>query len=249
MQLQMLDMMENSQSSGKTSPASSPTKETHLDVSWQDLSEQMIPYYHQKAEAGPVLAWFPGHGHGSHGGFSMLNTSECHNAAAASFLSQILETAPIPQRFFLSAKACQGFLSRSDGRERALPHLLRVALENTAKGSERLGNPAGTLGGGSETLIVFGWQNSEHQGDSMSETTSPTLDKSKVPAVFIHPLRVRRLTPRECERLQGFPDNHTDIPGAKDTPRYKAIGNSMAVPVMRWLLTRLQASIDQHTAR
>lgn len=48
-------------------------------------------------------------------------------------------------------------------------------------------------------------------------------------------MRVRRLTPRECERLQGFPDRYTAIPKAKDGPRYKALGNSMAVPVMRWI--------------
>ena len=46
---------------------------------------------------------------------------------------------------------------------------------------------------------------------------------------------VRRLTPRECERLQGFPDDYTLIPKASDTARYKALGNSMAVPVMRWI--------------
>ena len=49
---------------------------------------------------------------------------------------------------------------------------------------------------------------------------------------------VRRMTPLECERLQGFPDNHTLIPwsgGSLDTLRYAAIGNSMAVPVMRWI--------------
>lgn len=60
--------------------------------------------------------------------------------------------------------------------------------------------------------------------------------------------RVRRLTPLECERLQGFPDNHTRIPWkgksseeCPDGPRYKAIGNSMAVPVMRWLGERIEA--------
>ena len=51
---------------------------------------------------------------------------------------------------------------------------------------------------------------------------------------------VRRLTPRECERLQGFRDDFTNVPSAKgkpaaDGPRYKALGNSMAVPVMRWI--------------
>lgn len=59
---------------------------------------------------------------------------------------------------------------------------------------------------------------------------------------------VRRLTPLECERLQGFPDNHTRIPWkgkpaeeCPDSLRYKACGNSMAVPVMRWLGERIEA--------
>jgi DNA (cytosine-5)-methyltransferase 1 len=51
---------------------------------------------------------------------------------------------------------------------------------------------------------------------------------------------VRRLTPRECERLQGFPDDYTLIsPKTADGPRYKALGNSMAVPVMRWIGERI----------
>jgi DNA (cytosine-5)-methyltransferase 1 len=53
-------------------------------------------------------------------------------------------------------------------------------------------------------------------------------------------MQVRRLTPVECERLQGFPDNYTNIPGASDSHRYKALGNSMAVPVMSWLGERIQ---------
>ncbi|WP_429278237.1 DNA cytosine methyltransferase [Novosphingobium gossypii] len=56
---------------------------------------------------------------------------------------------------------------------------------------------------------------------------------------------VRRLTPRECERLQGFPDDYTLIPvrgkPAADGPRYKAPGNSMAVPVMLWIGERIAA--------
>ncbi len=57
-------------------------------------------------------------------------------------------------------------------------------------------------------------------------------------------MAVRRLTPVECERLQGFPDRYTDIqPKGKatpDGPRYKALGNSMAVPVMAWIGKRIQ---------
>ncbi len=56
-------------------------------------------------------------------------------------------------------------------------------------------------------------------------------------------MQVRRLTPRECERLQGFPDDYTLIPHrgkpAADGPRYKALGNSMAVPCMRWIGERI----------
>ena len=70
--------------------------------------------------------------------------------------------------------------------------------------------------------------------------------------VGANPMLVRRLTPLECERLQGFPDGHTLIgwkgkPAEEcpDGPRYKAIGNSMAVPVMRWIGKRI-ALVDEH---
>jgi len=61
-------------------------------------------------------------------------------------------------------------------------------------------------------------------------------------------MAVRRLTPVECERLQGFPDNYTNIPWRKkdespDGPRYKALGNSWAVPVVRWIGQRIQESL------
>ena len=50
------------------------------------------------------------------------------------------------------------------------------------------------------------------------------------------PLLIRRLTPRECERLQGFPDDWTNIPGAADAPRYKSLGNSVAIPCVEYLM-------------
>ena len=55
-------------------------------------------------------------------------------------------------------------------------------------------------------------------------------------SVLVTP-RVRRLMPVECERLQGFPDDWTA--GQKDTPRYKQMGNAVAVPVVEWILSRL----------
>ncbi len=61
--------------------------------------------------------------------------------------------------------------------------------------------------------------------------------------------QVRRLTPRECERLQGFPDGYTDVPYRRrncsaDGPRYKALGNSMPVNVMAYLGARIQMVED-----
>ena len=63
----------------------------------------------------------------------------------------------------------------------------------------------------------------------------------------IHPIRngllIRRLTPLECERLQGFPDGWTDIPGASDSARYKALGNSVAIPCVEFIMGRIAAAL------
>ncbi len=70
------------------------------------------------------------------------------------------------------------------------------------------------------------------------------------PLVPVGPMAVRRLTPRECERLQGFPDDYTRIPWRKkpaeacpDGPRYKALGNSWAVPNVRWIGARIALAL------
>lgn len=83
----------------------------------------------------------------------------------------------------------------------------------------------------------------------MSDEVPLTLSTSNTQTLFSEEggdMVVRRLTPRECERLQGFPDDWTKIPyrgkpadECPDGPRYKAIGNSMAVPVMRFIGERI----------
>lgn len=54
---------------------------------------------------------------------------------------------------------------------------------------------------------------------------------------------IRRLTPLECERLQGFPDGWTDIPDASDSARYKALGNSVAIPCVEFIMGRIAAAL------
>jgi DNA (cytosine-5)-methyltransferase 1 len=85
------------------------------------------------------------------------------------------------------------------------------------------------------------------KGHGEANDPSFTITKGHSHAVA-QPMAVRRLTPRECERLQGFPDDYTLIPWRKrpaedcpDGPRYRALGNSMAVPVMRWIGERIEA--------
>ena len=54
---------------------------------------------------------------------------------------------------------------------------------------------------------------------------------------------IRRLTPLECERLQGFPDGWTDIPDASDSAQYKALGNSVAIPCVEFIMGRIAAAL------
>ena len=57
-------------------------------------------------------------------------------------------------------------------------------------------------------------------------------------------LTVRRLTPLECERLQGFPDGWTNIPGASDSARYRALGNSVAIPCVEFIMKSLNEVVS-----
>jgi DNA (cytosine-5)-methyltransferase 1 len=92
--------------------------------------------------------------------------------------------------------------------------------------------------------MAFDWQSGgDMRGMNLQEKTQ--LQRCQTPAIM-HSMAIRRLTPKECERLQGFPDDWTKIPyrnkeadQCPDGPRYKACGNSMAVPVMRWIGERI----------
>lgn len=78
-----------------------------------------------------------------------------------------------------------------------------------------------------------------------SEEQSPTLKTETNDAAVHGPFGVRRLTPTECERLQGFPDGRTLIDKkTKDTPRYRALGNAVCVPVARWIAERIMRMQD-----
>jgi len=102
--------------------------------------------------------------------------------------------------------------------------------------------PAYSLAARSAVALAF-----NARQDPVSATVSPPLDTDGTTIGVQHQWAVRRLTPREWERLQGFPDDFTRIPWrgrpaerCPDGPRYKAVGNSMSVPTMQWIGHRIQ---------
>jgi DNA (cytosine-5)-methyltransferase 1 len=153
----------------------------------------------------------------------------------------------------------EGFDASEDGTGRSTP-LVPVAIqagamkENPDHGPDGIGvrtdGVAYTLEARAEVQAVAFAENSRHElrlegGDGTrcgALSTGGGKPGQGTPGVATA-AAVRRLTPRECERLQGFPDDHTRIPWrgkmAPDGPRYKALGNSMAVPVMRWIGERI----------
>jgi site-specific DNA-cytosine methylase len=80
-----------------------------------------------------------------------------------------------------------------------------------------------------DNFIAYNWQSG---GDVRHNFGKPTLQANQTAAVGI-----RRLTPTECERLQGFPDGWTD--GQSDSARYRQLGNAVAVPVVEWIGKRI----------
>ncbi len=176
-------------------------------------------------------------------------------------------------------------LGRNQGQENAV-----IAFSSKDNGHDasheisptlRAGNSnVGNQNAGSPPAVAYGFkagQGAKAHGIGYAIEQAPTLTSAnsgsnQAPAIMQN-MAVRRLTPVECERLQGFPDNHTLIPMNKrnqlvedelaylrahfpdmpedeahrlaaDGPRYKAIGNSMAVPVMRWLGKRIAGALN-----
>ena len=282
------------------------------------------------------------------GDSSMLTVGECPNAERGSLLSWILED-NMPQKYYLSARACQGILMRASRRGKPLPEVLRQALMDVIGGGESYtlrirsgcsgggkgalvqteksatistlqdqalfqpvvydarGNgdgkiaqtitgdhenritdytaiaierqtfseqsfssykesgkcstlkaKAGNIGNGSECLVAektsvaVDVYNGAVTGDKTATLTCKNDGSSSGPLVAEKTIRwiVRRLTPVECERLQGYPSGWTDIgewtdtKGKKhkyaDSPRYKALGNSIALPQWLWIAQKMK---------
>lgn len=272
------------------------------------------------------------------GDYTTPNIGEYPSDARESRLSQILEDGPL-QKYYLTARACQGILNRAERRGKELPEILKTALENQAQTTTDYSSlvytekqacswdgtqtsatiTANNADGGQrmpdkqnfnaiiETPQAYGIGNGQSESITRpAEETAHTLDcmhdhqkvltygldraaynqgknaqfdfcvdEEKIGAMTSrgpgavgagssehHPQDekprqrsiVRRLTPMECERLQGYPDHWTEIgdwidskgkkhKGDSDAPRYKALGNSIALPFWDWLAERIIAEL------
>ena len=252
-----------------------------------------------------------------HGDSLTLNIGEFPNAERESLLSWILED-NVPKKYYLSARACQGILTRASRRGKALPDILRQALMDVIGGgnSYTLKIRSGCAGGGKGALVqteksatlstlqdqtlfqpvvydargngdgrtcptitgdhenritdytaiaierkTFNEQSFSHYKESDKCSTlkakAGNIGNGSECLIAEKAIRwiVRRLTPVECERLQGYPDDYTNIgdwtdsKGKKhkyaDSPRYKALGNSIALPQWFWLVQRMRPYLKE----
>jgi len=123
-----------------------------------------------------------------------------------------------------------------------------AASSTEVSGSLRTRAP-GSIENSSTTAVLqeqpVAWSGELTASIDIAGTLQRGGEGGRVDGVMTPQMAVRRLTPRECERLQGFPDGYTLVEYrgklAADGPRYKALGNSMAVPVMRWIGERIAA--------
>jgi DNA (cytosine-5)-methyltransferase 1 len=123
-----------------------------------------------------------------------------------------------------------------------------AASSTDIAGSLRTRAP-GSIENSSTTAVLqeqpVAWSGELTASTDIAGTLQRGGEGSRIDGVMTPQMAVRRLTPRECERLQGFPDDYTLVEYrsklAADGPRYKALGNSMAVPVMRWIGERIAA--------
>lgn len=137
------------------------------------------------------------------------------------------------------------------------PLFVPVAPAVTSKWAKQSGGPAGSetgnlvlaptlRGGGRETGAGSSAGNTPTVAQPVRSNPYNNSDPATEAAMHIPtPVGIRRLTPLECERLQGFPDGWTGLEGMSDTHRYRMLGNAVAVPCAAWIAGRMAAELTK----
>lgn len=185
-------------------------------------------------------------------------SSELPSVAAECSLSQILE-ANAPGKYFLSPKACAGILRRAENRGKKLPAALATALEQVALSPASGPRGGGPAGDEHYNLVVTHvpskaacLETTNHDYSRADGFTAVAFNRQEGSGGTLGmkdsaTMAVRRLTPVECCRLQGFPDDWNnegiDKNGKRfsmaDAPRYRQLGNAVTTNVVNWIANNL----------
>ena len=138
------------------------------------------------------------------------------------------------------SSGCRKFIIRRFDSEMPRKNALSRAKSSIVTDSLRI-----TQSSGLDRHAVYARQRvDEFKNDNIASTQSARQAKDATDLVVEpdrqHAQLIRRLTPLECERLQGFPDDWTNIPGASDSARYRALGNSVAIPCVEFIMRSLK---------
>ena len=138
------------------------------------------------------------------------------------------------------SSGCRKFIIRRFDSEMPRKNALSRAKSSIVTDSLRI-----TQSSGLDRHAVYARQRvDEFRNDDIASTQSARQAKDATDLVVESDRQyaqlIRRLTPLECERLQGFPDDWTNIPGASDSARYRALGNSVAIPCVEFIMRSLK---------
>jgi DNA (cytosine-5)-methyltransferase 1 len=170
---------------------------------------------------------------------------ECYNLIAQPVPYDLFQiTAPVNRQNRAPGDPCHTLAKDNAAHAAVAFHPTQDPISNTDGSTHCMGT--GSSRGDATIAVAVAPSLTATNDPSRSPQSSEVTQQ--VAAVHAASMTVRRLTPRECERLQGFPDDYTLIPWRKkqaedcpDGPRYKALGNSMATNVVTWIGERIQA--------
>lgn len=201
----------------------------------------------ERVECEAIITMAHGQG-GAEIGFDRGPTLTCnHEAPIAAYTTKLHNT-----QSNQAGKVYEEYATSLDANSPAPAVFQPVAFQQTADcltaayGTKWNGNASATNGSLFAAQPAIGWDEELNASTEQSGTLLRGGQGGRHDGVMTPTMQVRRLTPVECERLQGFPDNYTAIPWRNkpasecpDGPRYKALGNSWAVPVVRWIGERI----------
>ena len=179
--------------------------------------------------------------------FAILDTGDWYNRPPILLEQESVRGDTPPSRTEGRKVTATGGTSPTSSSGQAIAYTIHA--DPTPKVSEGVSGTLRSQGGGGivPPNVVYGFQPRLYSSVVQGTPTLCATDY-KAPMTLVTDSVVRRLTPMECERLQGFPDGYTDVPHngkpASKSARYKALGNSMAVPVMRYIAEQLENAVN-----